>query len=137
MKRVYICSPLAGDVTGNIEKAKEYCREAVGHGALPLAAHVYFTQFLDDHIPAERETGMQMGLELLELCEEVWVYGDTVSSGMAREIALAEEMGLPVINKMNMEGMESNEEKHMADCDPADSDMSEHDSDGSGFSQQL
>ena len=136
MKRVYICSPLAGDVAGNIERAKEYCREVAESGALPLAAHVYFTQFLDDSVTAERETGMQMGLELLELCEEVWVYGDTVSSGMAREIALAEEMGLPVINKMNMEGMEGNEEMHMADRADA-GDLSEHDSDGSEFGQQL
>jgi len=136
MKRVYICSPLAGDVAGNIERAKEYCREVAERGALPLAAHVYFTQFLDDSIPAERESGMRMGLELLTLCDEVHVYGDTISEGMAREIALAEEMEMPIIYEFNMEGMECDEEKHLADCDSA-YDMSEHDSVCGGLNQQL
>ena len=136
MKRVYICSPLAGDVSGNIEKAKEYCRETAERGALPLAAHVYFTQFLDDSNPAERESGMRLGLELLTLCDEVHVYGDFISSGMAAEIALAEEMEIPIIYKINMEGMECDEKEHMADR-AGDYVMSEHDGIGSGISQQL
>ena len=135
MKRVYICSPLAGDVPGNIEKAKEHCRKATESGALPLAAHVYFTQFLNDAVPTEREAGMQMGLELLKLCDEVHVYGNVISEGMAREIALAGEMGLPVIYKINMEGLKCNEEMHMADRSAVD--LFEHDSIGGGFGQQL
>ena len=81
-------------------------------GALPLAAHVYFTQFLDDAVPAERESGLRMGLELLKLCDEVYVYGDVISEGMAAEIALAEEMGLPIFY---MEGMKGDEKMYMAD----------------------
>jgi hypothetical protein len=114
MKRVYICSPLRGDVEANIEKAKGYCREAAERGEMPLAPHVYFTQFLDDDIPQERETGLEMGLELLALCDEVHVYGETVSEGMAREIALAGELGLPVIYKEGM--ILENEETNHFNC---------------------
>ena len=32
---VYICSPLAGDVEGNQEKARKYCRFAVDAGYIP------------------------------------------------------------------------------------------------------
>lgn len=41
---VYICSPLAGDVERNQEKARTYCRFAVDSGCIPIAPHIYFTQ---------------------------------------------------------------------------------------------
>ncbi len=97
MKIVYICSPCRGDYEKNITKAQEYCREAVDMGVLPIAPHVYFTQFLDDTIPEERRTGMEAGKELLKYCHEVWVYGiANPSEGMAAEIELAKTLGIPV-----------------------------------------
>ena len=51
MKLAYICSPCRGDYEKNIIKAQEYCREAMNDGLLPLAPHVYFTQFVDDSNP--------------------------------------------------------------------------------------
>lgn len=55
---VYICSPLAGDTEGNTQKARRYSRFAVRNGAIPLAPHLLFPQFLDDTKPAERAIGM-------------------------------------------------------------------------------
>ena len=55
MKLTYICSPCRGDYEKNIIKAQEYCREAMNDGLLPLAPHVYFTQFVDDSNPEERK----------------------------------------------------------------------------------
>lgn len=51
---VYICSPLAGDMDGNMEKARRYCKFAVRSGAIPLAPHLLFPQFMDDTNPDER-----------------------------------------------------------------------------------
>jgi len=116
VKRVYVCSPLAGDIEGNMEKAKNYCREAMEHGVLPIAVHVYFPQFLDDNNPIERESGMKMGLELLKLCDEVWVYGDTISSGMAREIEFANEIGIQVVHKLNEGNEFDNDKEHIENC---------------------
>lgn len=98
MKRlVYICSPLRGDIERNITKAQGYCREAINFGVIPLAPHVYFTQFLNDLIPKEREIGMALGIELLKKCDEVWVYGaQSPSEGMKAEIQLALEFGIKV-----------------------------------------
>lgn len=45
---------------------------------------------------AERAAGMQFGLSWLEQADELWVFGDTVSEGMAQEIARAKELGKPV-----------------------------------------
>jgi len=97
MKLVYICSPCRGDYEKNITKAQEYCREAISMGVVPIAPHVYFTQFLNDLYPEERKLGMTAGLELLKLCAEVWVYGmDNPSEGMKAEIELAKELRIPV-----------------------------------------
>lgn len=40
-------------------------------------------------MPQERLDGMDMGLRLLDLCEELWAFGDYYSTGMQREIAHA------------------------------------------------
>ena len=91
-KLVYICSPCRGDLEKNIEKAQHYCREAVElwDDVIPIAPHVYFTQFLDDTKPEERTAGMDMGLSLLAMCDELWVYGiENPSEGMRNEIKYA------------------------------------------------
>lgn len=96
---IYICSPLRGDTEKNIQKAQGYCREAVNlwPDVIPIAPHVYFTQFLDDTMPQERKAGMELGIALLEICDELWVYGmDNPSAGMKNEIAYAAEHGIPV-----------------------------------------
>ena len=86
MKKVYICSPLKGDIENNIIKARGYCRDVLfNYGCIPIAPHIYFTQFLDDTKETERLTGMKAGMELLPMCDEIWVYG-TPSEGMKAEI---------------------------------------------------
>ncbi|MBQ3184190.1 MAG: DUF4406 domain-containing protein [Clostridia bacterium] len=97
LKKIYVCSRLAGDVNNNIEKAKGYARfVAKDCGAIPIAPHIYFTQFLDDTVPEERSFGMMAGLLLLSQCDELWYFGDSVSSGMVREIVAAKEQNIPV-----------------------------------------
>lgn len=91
MKLAYICSPCRGDYEKNIIKAQEYCREAMNDGLLPLAPHVYFTQFVDDTNPEERKLGLRCGLQLLRHCQLIRVYGCKVSAGMYDEIQLADQ----------------------------------------------
>lgn len=89
MKLAYICSPCRGDYEKNIIKAQEYCREAMNDGLLPIAPHVYFTQFVDDTDREDRKRGLRCGLQLLRYCQLIRVYGCKVSSGMYEEIQLA------------------------------------------------
>ena len=51
MKKVYVSSQLRGNVQSNISKAQWYARFVAERGNLPIAPHIYFTQFLRDHIP--------------------------------------------------------------------------------------
>ena len=95
-KLIYICSPCRGNdgnYEHNIEMAQYYCRTVMHMfpNLLPVAPHVYFTQFLDDSDPCERRMGMVAGMELLEQCSEVWVFGmENPSAGMKKEIAKEE-----------------------------------------------
>lgn len=99
MKLVYICSPLRGDILKNLTSAAEYCREVVEKwpDVIPIAPHLYFTQFLNDHRPNERSLGMKMGLELLDMCDELWAFGiDRPSEGMKAELEYAKANGITI-----------------------------------------
>ena len=98
MKHIYICSPLRGDIETNTQKAKKYCQIALLHGYLPIAPHVYFTQFLDDNVDKQRQLGLELGLYLLRYCSEIWVYGKP-SEGMMAEIELAQQLKIDVVYK--------------------------------------
>ncbi|WP_304585016.1 DUF7768 domain-containing protein [Acutalibacter muris] len=95
MKKVYICAPLAGDVQGNLEKAKRYSEYALRCGAAPVTPHFY-ALCLDDSIPEEREIGMAAGMSLLWFCDEVWVFSDQTTEGMRAEIKLAHNLNIKV-----------------------------------------
>lgn len=92
-KMIFVCSPLRGDVEGNIKKAKGYCREIVLKGNIPIAPHIYFTQFLNENSIIERNIGINAGIELLKKCDELWVFSKMASEGMTREISKWIEMG--------------------------------------------
>ena len=86
---VYICSPFSGDPEGNTEKAKRYCRYATQAGYLPFAPHLFFPLFLRDELPRERALGLSMAIVMLTKCSELWVFGDDMTGGMAKEIRKA------------------------------------------------
>lgn len=95
-KIVYIASPYAGDIEGNIRFAKAACRLAMEHGNTPIAAHLLYPQILDDSVPEQRELGIRMGLKLLEACSELWLCGSHISSGMQKELEAAGLLDIPV-----------------------------------------
>ncbi len=93
---VYIASPYAGDTEYNISCARGYCRFAVNRGCIPIAPHLLYPQFMDDSDREEREQGLLFALVLLGKCDELWVFGETISNGMAKEIKKAEKRGIPI-----------------------------------------
>lgn len=91
---VYICSPYSGDVVGNTEKARRYSRFAVDKGAIPLTAHLLLPQFMSEK--NERDLALFMDMVLMSKCEEVWVFGKDITSGMAAEIAKAKKKNMTI-----------------------------------------
>ena len=84
---VYICSPYAGDTEKNTFRARAFSRFAVEKNCIPVAPHLLFPQFVDE--ATERWLGLKMGMVLMGKCEQVWVFGDVISAGMAAEIEKA------------------------------------------------
>ena len=85
-KKAYICSPLSAPnpegMQHNMELAKYYlmqmkrlyhCRTFASHAHLPL--------MLDDRIPEERETAMQIGALMLDLCEVLIICDSKMKPG--------------------------------------------------------
>lgn len=93
---VYICSPYSGDIESNTENARRYSRFAVDQHCLPITPHIYFTQFMNDTIPDERETALFMNLVLMSKCAELWVFGDVISKGMKAEIDRAKRKHMKI-----------------------------------------
>lgn len=88
---VYICSPYSGNIERNSNNARIYSRFAVAKGAIPIAPHLLFPQFMSEE--HERSLALFMGCVLLGKCKEVWVFGSVMSDGMKGEIAKADKMG--------------------------------------------
>lgn len=91
-KIIFVSSPFSGNVERNIIKARDYCRYVVDQNHIPLAPHLLFPQFMDDSNLEERSKAIGFGLALLKLCDEVWIFGDTISSGMEEEIEFAKQI---------------------------------------------
>lgn len=93
---VYICSPLRGDIVRNQNKALGYCRFVISKGFIPIATHLIFPQFMDDCDEKEREKVMDMCLEILSRCDELWCFGEKFSEGMAREMDFAKKYKIKI-----------------------------------------
>lgn len=71
-RKIFVCSPYRptsqdekcrkDELEANIRRAKMACRILSTLGFLPLAPHLYFTQFLKDEEKQERNTGIQLGI---------------------------------------------------------------------------
>ena len=94
MRRIFISSPLRGDVPANLARVREIARQVALAGHCPVVPHE-LAHVLDDADEQEREIGLRCGLALLVACDELLVAG-AVTSGMRGEIEAATEWGIPV-----------------------------------------
>lgn len=94
-RRMFICSRYAADTEEekqyNLELARAVALQALKNGYLPEAPHLFFTQFLDDDVPTDREYGRLAALRILKECGRmlVAVVDDQISEGMRLEIEYA------------------------------------------------
>ena len=95
-KLIYVCSPYSGDIEYNVEFARKASRFVVDQGHIPITPHLFLPQFISEE--TERELAMEINTELLEICDELWFFGDKISMGMDYEIRFAEDYGIPTRN---------------------------------------
>ena len=97
MRRVFIASPLRGDVTRNQRYARLALRDSLDRGEAPFVPHLLYDQVLDDAVPEERQQAIDAALVMLAGCDVLAVYTDLgVSSGMQGEIDRARERNMDI-----------------------------------------
>lgn len=94
--KIFVCSPLRGNIEHNLEKARQYCKAVINEGHIPFAPHLIYPQFLDDSIESEREAGINCGLEFLKTCDALWFFGEKITEGMKMECETALKLNIPV-----------------------------------------
>ena len=100
-KTVFIGHPISGDIQGNIKRVLDICEEIHSDEIIPVAPYLTSLQYLDDSVLEDREMGIEANLECFHrrYIDELWLFGDKISSGVKQEIELARELGIPVIAK--------------------------------------
>lgn len=91
MKKIYVCHKA-------IEKKEEeneviaFCKYVRSKGNLPIAPSIHFVRFITDE---KRDSRFQKtaSLSLISSCDELWYFGDTITTGMTDEICFAMEKG--------------------------------------------
>lgn len=105
MKIAYVAHPISGDIQGNLEKIRLIVREInlTMPDVVPFAPYWLDCHALDDNVKSERDRGVKNDAELLSrgFIDELWLYGDRVSSGMWHEIIMAERLGIKVVPMSN------------------------------------
>lgn len=98
MKRVIIESPYAGDVERNERYLVACMRDSFQRGEAPFASHRLYPGILNDLVHAERELGIEAGLNWGQFAELTAVYADlgSFSVGMQRGIDRARQQGRPI-----------------------------------------
>ena len=106
-KLVYICAPLRGDVEKNIEFARQKAQEVFQAGDIPVCPHLMFPPIADPENPVQDQAAREMGLRLVESCQQVNVYGPEWTEGMWAEIRHAMDLGIQVKTDQNTIGRSS------------------------------
>lgn len=103
-KKIYICSPLSGADKQTMQKnqrlAEQYANEYNRHyGCQAIAPQAYLPFFLNDNDPRQRELATTFGIQLLDLCDAIVVFGDFISAGMREELLHAYRNNIPIISR--------------------------------------
>ena len=88
MKVVYIAHALAAptqqEMGLNRRRAARWCAWAARQGFAPVATWIVLSQELSE-TQENRELGLTVDCATVERCDEIWLVGGRVSSGMKRE----------------------------------------------------
>lgn len=104
MTIAYLAHPLAGDVPGNLARAKRWLRWAITYHPqhLVLAPWIVEAELFDESDPDQRAAAMRRCKQFVMRCGELWLVGGRVSAGMAEEREIAELAGVVVRDLTHM-----------------------------------
>lgn len=110
MKIVYLAHPLSAPtksgIDANIRKAKLWYKWACDHYWPDHAFNAMWItncEVYEDANQRDREIGMQRNFAHIKRCDELWLLGLDISTGMEQEAAFARKLALPVYNLTGFE----------------------------------
>lgn len=91
MKRplAYITAAWSGEETEDRTQAARYCRAVYEAGFSPVCPMLYLPLFLNDAIPEEHKSGVDIGRDLLRRSHVLVVCGSGMSEDVKNDIATA------------------------------------------------
>ncbi|MBA1335374.1 MAG: hypothetical protein HPY66_0996 [Firmicutes bacterium] len=98
MKRVYISYPRRGGREGYLEEVSRICFQiARTHETVMPVSPLHMFGFLDDGEPEDREKLLGYCLNLINDCDEVWMFGEWQEcEWCVREVNMARLLGKTV-----------------------------------------
>jgi hypothetical protein len=90
MKRplAYITAAWLGGDSENAELAAQYCRTVYEAGFSPICPPLYLPLFLNDAVPEEHKSGIDMSRDLLRRSHVLVVCGHSMTEAMKNDIAV-------------------------------------------------
>ena len=94
LERYYITAGWLGGDSENAEQAARYCRAVYEAGFSPICPTLYLPLFLNDAVPEEHKSGIDMSRDLLRRSHVLVVCGHTMTEAMKNDIAVAQRLGI-------------------------------------------
>jgi hypothetical protein len=96
MKRplAYITAAWSDNEYENIERAAKYCRAVYEAGFSPICPLLTLTLFLNDEIPEEHKSGIDISRDLLRRSHVLVLCGDFVDEDVKNDIAVAGRLNI-------------------------------------------
>jgi len=85
----YITAAWSGDEYETTEEAAKYCRAVYEAGFSPICPVLFMPLFLNDAIPEEHKSGIDMGRDFLRRAHVLVVCGGGVDEAVKNDIATA------------------------------------------------
>ena len=96
MKRplAYITAAWSGNHDTDSKQAAQYCRAAYEAGFSPVCPLLYLALIINNAIPEEHKSGIDIGRDLLRRSHVLVVCGDGVNEDMKNDIATAGRLNI-------------------------------------------
>ena len=98
--RVIIESPFGGELDRNIKYLWRCVRDSIERGEAPFASHGFYPAVLNETLLPERELGIKLGYEWMEVATVVAFYIDYGwSPGMKKAYNRAKKLEKPIVRR--------------------------------------
>jgi hypothetical protein len=92
--RAYVTAAWGNDEIENIDRAARYCRAVYEAGFSPVCPLLFMPLFLNDEIPEEHKSGIDMGRDLLRRSHVLVVCGGCSDENVKNDIAIAGRLNI-------------------------------------------